>query len=448
MIIYLPVETSRREMVAKVFTATMLASKGYPVAVFKRDFFDANGWPGPGVYIGKNCFKFSGFGNEKYYDRMKQEGIRVWHLDEEGGVYPGNSESEWRKLLLRRLNPAALQDNDKILTWGQWQQEAFLELDPKCPVCVTGSPNFDVCRPAYSQALAAFDEIETDGRKNYILVNTRCALSNGLISITGHLEEDSQVSQHFDQRSLRHWISESGMLQFSFISLVQKLSESLPDDEIVLRPHPAEDPNLYRQLLEGFANVSVEWRGDAASWIRRCRALIHNGCTTAIQAQIAEKPVITYLPISGADGLSPGLPNLIGEKCRSVSAVMEALESTPTAGDHEALSRTISKTEAIKEIVAMVERECAPPVGGDVLDQVVANVQKASRRGKFLHGRKRLKRQLLRKKVSKSKGKKFDAGFFGRASELYSAARRHLGCEVEFLTPHAECYLFMPRRPG
>ena len=448
MLIYLPVETSRREMVAKVFIATMLASKGYPVAVFKRDFFDANGWPGPGVYIGKNCLKFSGFGNEKYYDRMKQEGIRVWHLDEEGGVYPGSSESEWRKILLRRLNPAILHDNDKILTWGQWQRQAFLALDPKCPVRVTGSPNFDVCGPAYFQALADFDEAETDGRRNYILVNTRYSLSNGLISITGHLAEDSQVSQHFDQRSLRRWISESGMLQFSFISLVQKLSESLPDDEIVLRPHPAEDPNLYCELLEGFANVSVEWRGDAGSWIRRCRALIHNGCTTAVQAQIAGKPVITYLPINGADGLSPGLPNLIGEKCRSVSAVMEALESTSAADDHEALSRTISKTEAIKEIVAMVEKECARPAGDYLLDQVVANVHKAARRGKIRHGRKRLKRQVFRKKGSKSKGKKFDADFFGRASELYSAAKRHVGCEVEFLTPHDECYLFMPPRPS
>ena len=41
MIIYLPVETSRREMVAKVFTATMLASKGYPVVLFKSNFFDS-----------------------------------------------------------------------------------------------------------------------------------------------------------------------------------------------------------------------------------------------------------------------------------------------------------------------------------------------------------------------------------------------------------------------
>ncbi len=437
-------------MVAKVFTATMLAGKGYPVAIFKSSFFEANGWPWPGVYIGKNCFRNSGFGNEAHYNTMKKEGIRVWHLDEEGGIYSGASESEWKKILLKRLNPAVLREDDKILTWGQWQKQAFLELAPECPICVTGSPNFDMFSPAYSHALSEFDRVETDGRKNFILVNTRFSLSNGLLSIKRHLQEDSPVAQHVDPRSLRHWISESGILQFSFISLVQKLAEALPDDEIVLRPHPAEDPSLYDDLLAGFPNVSVEWRGDVGSWIRRCRALIHNGCTTAVQAQIAKKPVITYLPISDADELSPGLPNLIGEKCQTLGEVIEALERNSAADDHEALNRTISKTEAIKIIVGMVEKECSSPVGRDELDEIVAQVEKAARRGKLRDARKRFKRQILPigKKVNRNKGRKFDASFFGRAAEVCSAAQKYLGCEVEILAPHTECFLLVPRNPN
>ena len=153
MLIYLPVETSRREMVAKIFTAAALASKGYPVVVFKSNFFEHNGWPSPGVYIGKNCFRNSGFGNEEHYNVLKRNGIRVWHLDEEGGIYQGSSEDGWRRMLLKRLNPAVLQKGEKICTWGQWQRQAFLELDPKCSVCVTGSPNFDMFSSTYSHAL-------------------------------------------------------------------------------------------------------------------------------------------------------------------------------------------------------------------------------------------------------------------------------------------------------
>jgi len=445
MLIYLPVETSRREIVAKIFAAAALASRGYPVAVFKSNLFELNGWPSPGVYIGKNCFRNSGFGNEEHYKRIKESGIRVWHLDEEGGIYIGTSEDEWRKILLKRLNPAVLQKDDKIFTWGAWQRQAFLELAPECPVCVTGSPNFDIFGPPYSQALTEFDRIETGGRENFILVNTRFSLSNGLIPIKRHLQDDSPVAQHVDQRSLRHWISQSGILQYSFISLVQQLAEALPDDEIVLRPHPAEDPELYHDLLAGWPNVSVEWRGDAGSWIRRCRALIHNGCTTAVQAQIAKKPVITYLPVSEVDDLSPGLPNLIGEKCETVSAVVRALQRNSVAETPATLSRIISTTGAIDEIVKIVEQECAPPDGGHELNRIVAQVEKTARRGNFREARKRLKRQLFPKRKYVNKGRKFDADFFARAVAVFTAAKESLDCEVELLAPHKECFLLVPR---
>ena len=449
MLIYLPVETSRREIVAKIFTAAALAGNGYPVAVFKSNFFESNGWPSPGVYIGKNCFRNSGFGNEEHYDLLKRSGINVWHLDEEGGIYIGRSEERWRKILLKRLNPGVLQEDDKLLTWGEWQRQAFLELAPKTPVCATGSPNFDMFSSRYSHALAEFDRSETEGRENFILVNTRFSLSNGLISIKRHLQEDSPVAQHVDQRSLRHWISQSGILQYSFISLVQHLAESLPDEEIVFRPHPAEDPDLYYDLLAGFPNVSVEWRGDVGSWIRRCRALIHNGCTTAVQAQIAKKPVITYVPIGEVEDLAPGLPNLIGEQCDTVSAVIRALEANRVADDPPILGRTISTIGAIGEIVRMVEEECAPPRGDSELQATIAQVEKAARRGKSRDARKRLKRQILPKwkNVNRNKGKKFDADFFGRAVEVCSAAREGLKCEVEILALHKECFLVVPRKP-
>jgi hypothetical protein len=166
-----------------------------------------------------------------------------------------------------------------------------------------------------------------------------------------------------------------------------------------------------------------------------------------VQAQIARKPVITYLPISEVDELSPGLPNLIGEKCATLSAVLEALERNTAAADPEALSRTIAKPEAIQRIVGMIEEECTPPVGRDALDEIVVQVTKVARRGKSNDARKRLRAQVfsMGRKVNKNKGKKFDAAFFGRAGEVCLAAQNHLKCEVELLMPHSECLLLVPR---
>lgn len=448
MLIYLPVEVSRREMVAKIYMATILAGKGYPVAVFKNTFFERNDWPSAGLYIGKNCFSNYGFGEEPNYSSMKEKGIRVWHLDEEGGIYIGGSECEWKPMLLKRLNAAALRADDKIFTWGEWQRQAFAETSPPCPVYVTGSPNFDMFDPAYAGALAEFDRKETDGREDFVLVNTRFSLSNGLMSIQRHLQDDSPSRQQLDRRSLRIWASQSAILQYHFISLVQKLSEALPDQDFVLRPHPAEDPEIYRVLLAGFPNVSVEWRGDVGSWIRRCRALIHNGCTTAVQAQFAKKPVISYIPHGETDGPTPGLPNLIGERCETVDAVIAALHRNRIADDPESLRRTIAGTDSVDKIVAMVEAECPPPADAGELQRSVAQVERIARRAAMKDRRRRLLRQALPKRRKKNKGKKFDAAFFSRAVEVCAAARAHLNCEVDILAPHEECFLLVPRSAG
>ncbi|GAB4358114.1 MAG: hypothetical protein Kow00114_10130 [Kiloniellaceae bacterium] len=450
MLIYLPVEVSRREMVAKTYMATILAGKGYPVAVFKNTFFERSDWPSGGLYIGKNCFANYGFGEEPNYSRMKAKDIRVWHLDEEGGIYVGSSEREWKPMLLKRLNAAALDSDDKIFTWGEWQRQAYAETGPRCPIHVTGSPNFDMFDPAYSRALAEFDRQETDGREGFVLVNTRFSLSNGLMSIKRHLQDGSPSMQQLDRRSLRIWASQSAILQYHFISLVHRLSEALPDQQFVLRPHPAEDPEIYRVLLAGFPNVSVEWRGDVGSWIRRCRALIHNGCTTAVQAQFAKKPVISYIPHGEADGPTPGLPNLIGERCETVEAVIAALQGNRIADDPEILSRTIAGTNSVEKIIAMVEAECPPPSSAGERERIVAQVESIARRAALREARERLLRRVLprRRKKNRNKGKKFDAAFFSRAVEVCAAAKRQLNSEVDILAPHKECFLLVPGRAG
>ena len=65
--------------------------------------------------------------------------------------------------------------------------------------------------------------------------------------------------------------------------------------------------------------------GDARAWIENSKVLIHTGCSTAIQAAIADKPVINYVPIeSGAFEMS--LPNSIGYKARTIDELCSLIE--------------------------------------------------------------------------------------------------------------------------
>ena len=120
--VYLPLEIPNRELMARAFMATSLAKDDCAVYVFEHTLFDRIGWPSQGIYIGKNCFRTEVPYTTKYYNKMKKSKVDLWYLDEEGGVYSGNKESQ-KEILDHRLNSGDLDENDKILTWGLWQKD-------------------------------------------------------------------------------------------------------------------------------------------------------------------------------------------------------------------------------------------------------------------------------------------------------------------------------------
>ncbi len=71
----------------------------------------------------------------------------------------------------------------------------------------------------------------------------------------------------------------------------------LPDITFVLRPHPVERNDVWKRLIGNYPNIVVTNDGGVGSWIRQSLALIHNGCTTAMEAVKADVPVLTFLPM-------------------------------------------------------------------------------------------------------------------------------------------------------
>ena len=60
--------------------------------------------------------------------------------------------------------------------------------------------------------------------------------------------------------------------------------------DIVLRPHPAEDPKVWQTYLQNIPNVHVIREGSISAWVKNAFVIMHNGCTTAIEATISKKP--------------------------------------------------------------------------------------------------------------------------------------------------------------
>ena len=49
-------------------------------------------------------------------------------------------------------------------------------------------------------------------------------------------------------------------------------------------------------FLDGVENVHVIRDDSISAWVNNSFALMHNQCTTAIEATISNKPVVTYIP--------------------------------------------------------------------------------------------------------------------------------------------------------
>ena len=69
-------------------------------------------------------------------------------------------------------------------------------------------------------------------------------------------------------------------------------------------------------MLGKIPNVGVNRDGGVSLWIKNSFAIMHNGCTTALEASFFKKPIITYSPFR-AD-FARKLANDLGEKVTSL----------------------------------------------------------------------------------------------------------------------------------
>jgi hypothetical protein len=81
-----------------------------------------------------------------------------------------------------------------------------------------------------------------------------------------------------------------------YLDAIETLSNLDKTRSFVIRPHPSESKKLYEDRFRKIENVYVDNSGNVVSWIHACKGVIHYDCTTGMEASLAKKPVISYLP--------------------------------------------------------------------------------------------------------------------------------------------------------
>jgi hypothetical protein len=163
-------------------------------------------------------------------------------------------------------------------------------------------------------------KVSATPKKPFLLVSSNLASANNMRPLYetivilrngGYFQRDPMLfKKQFEV------VAEDYRMTLAFIEAIRHLAQSTEGFDIVLRPHPVENIEAWKVYLDDIPNVHVIREGSITAWVNSAFALMHNGCTTAIEATISGKPVITYLPFK--QEYAREIPNELGEHVESL----------------------------------------------------------------------------------------------------------------------------------
>jgi hypothetical protein len=96
----------------------------------------------------------------------------------------------------------------------------------------------------------------------------------------------------------------------AYMSGIDQMAARFPNLRFLVRPHPLEEPETWREHFKDTPNVAVQTGGSVIPWLIAARCVVHSACTTGIEAYILNRPVTEYhpqeIPRSELDPVLPG----------------------------------------------------------------------------------------------------------------------------------------------
>lgn len=211
-------------------------------------------------------------------------GLALYVLDTEGGVLAekgGNSPPA----LAAHIKGSGYAD---ILTgyffWGSRLHDAFLAAGTMKPeqLHLTGCPRFDFAAPRWRALL--------DGEPHgYLLVNANFPLVNSRFTGKPGGEREAMVRAGWDGAYVDRFIADLKQVFAKYLAEIDRLAAARPDRNILVRPHPFESEDVYRNALSRHSNVLIDGTGSVLDRICNAAAVIHLNCGTAVESVLLGK---------------------------------------------------------------------------------------------------------------------------------------------------------------
>ena len=312
----LPVETTNREFDGKLLLALKALERGYEPIIGSRTAMHAVLPSLPkSIYLAKGARS----GSARVFSLLEALGHVIVALDEETLVrFPDDA-------FHMKLDPKTFNTPRLLFAWGKGNADVWRRFKDYggAPIVESGNPRADLLR---RDVRGFYDDDVRKIRQRYgsfILVSSNFAFVNHFIpNLTRH-----KVASHADREEAEKL--KSGFYQHkqalfhSFLDAIPKLAEAAHPNRLVIRPHPSENQQPWLDATRGLANVDVIYEGPMVPWLMAAKGLVHNGCTSAIEAALLGTAAIAYQPVVSAR-YDLHLPNMLSATCNSINDVTAA----------------------------------------------------------------------------------------------------------------------------
>jgi surface carbohydrate biosynthesis protein len=365
-VLYLIMEIKARELEGRTLLALEAASRGFRVVIGHKGQINIGIYSGvlpKGIYFDKSLTR----GKETKFEQLLKYGQVIVSQDEETGLAQGDCES----FLDVRSARENVTSAEGVFCFGQYDYDTWIKRYPeaKQKIHLTGSPRIDYWRHDFEK----YFQQERAGLRNrfgrFILIPSNfVGANNSYMTIEQLIEQgraNGSIRSLEDEKARRVRFADMEKMFNRFAALVKLLAEKFSDINFVVRPHPAERIHAWQDAVKRIENIHVVFEGGISPWVRAASAILHNGCTTGIEAYVSGTPAIAYTPFVSL--INKEIPNRLSIQCDhedEVSDVLTRILKGEIINDH----RTPENDELIKNRLANIEGDTAAKRIVDVLE--------------------------------------------------------------------------------
>lgn len=326
MIIYLVLEISVREIYGHLLFSIFAASKGHQVLIGTSNdlwLYKRQKLLPAGALVVKNVN--IPFKSEKMYRAYVASDFDIYCHEAEASILWSDFQIFLKEYSITKDQYFPFKG---VFCWGDRDYSEYIKLfsDKKNVFHVTGSPRVDL----WSDKLKSFWKRDYITKMDpYILFVSNNSWAVGRRHWTKFLaiQRDLELLQiDGNEENLYTVIRKDILMVENIVFSLRQLAKKYPHINFVIRPHPMDNEEHWRDAIGGeYKNIHVIYRDSITPWILGASVLLHNSCTSAIEASVQGIPIISFVPNESSDIL--GIANECGVKVPNYEELDFAISS-------------------------------------------------------------------------------------------------------------------------